>query len=200
VTALTPEQQAVLDERCREVAADPARIRVVFPAAARDVARTPGISPDPGADRVEDRVRVRMLEALAVGLAHDVDRLVAEVHDLYRHGDADERRAVLLGLQRLGLGNRVTDLLHDALRTNDPRLVAAAMGPCAAHLPAPAWRQGVMKCLFAGVPLHLVSGWDERTDDELVRMVTDFADERRAAGRGVPDDVLTILDNRPPEA
>ena len=69
--------------------------------------------------------------------------LDAEVHDLYRFGDADERRAVLLALLHLGLGGRAVDLVHDALRTNDPRLVAAALGPYAtAELDDAAWRQG----------------------------------------------------------
>jgi hypothetical protein len=193
-TGLTPAARDALDERCREIVADPRRIRVLLPAAAREVARTPGTSPEPGAVRLEDGVRVRMLEALAGAMADDPDRLAAEVGDLYRHGDADERRAVLLALPGLGLGDRAVDLVRDALRTNDPRLVAAAMGPyAAAELDAAGWRQGVLKCLFVGVPLRLVAGLAERTDDELVRMVADHAAERRAAGRAVPDDAIPFL-------
>lgn len=194
MTALTAVEERALAERCREITADPSRIRVRFPAAAREVARTPGTSPVPGAARVEDGVRVRLLEALSDALADDPDRLAAEVRDLYRFGDADERRAVLLGLPRLGLGDRVLDLVHDALRTNDPRLVAAALGPYAAdELDDAAWRQGVLKCLFVGVPLRLVAGLPARADVELVRMVARYADERRAAGRPVPPDAVSLL-------
>lgn len=201
MTALTSAAEHALEERCREVLTDPTRIRVRFPAAAREVARTPGPSAEPGEDRVEDRVRVRLLEALASALADEPDRLATEVADLYRFGDADERRAVLLALPRLGLGDRALDLVRDALRTNDPRLVAAALSPyAAAHLDPPAWRQGVLKCLFVGVPLHLVAGLSERTDAELVRMVADYAEERRAAGRPVPDDALHILHTTPRES
>jgi hypothetical protein len=200
VTVLSTSAEAALQERCREVAADPARIRVRFPAAAREVARTLGTSPEPGVDRVEDRVRGSLLGALAEGLAGDPARLSAEVRDLYRFGDADERRAILLALPRLDLGGRAVDLVHDALRTNDPRLVAAALGPCAAELDAPAWRHGVLKCLFLGVSLRLVAGLDDRIDAELLRMVADYADERRAAGRRVPADALTILAMSPREA
>ena len=189
-----------LEEHCRAIAADPTSIRRLFPAAAREVGRTPGTSAAPGEDRIEDEVRGRLLDALAEALG-DSDRLAAEVRDLYRFGDADERRAVLVALPRLGLGDRAVDLLHDALRTNDSRLVAAAMGPCAAaELDPPAWRHGVLKCLFVGVPLALVAGLSERSDDELLRMVADYADERRAAGRAVPDDALTILAHSPREA
>ncbi|HEY9394751.1 MAG TPA: EboA domain-containing protein [Nocardioides sp.] len=189
--------EKLLAEWCAEIEADPTRIRTRFPAAAREIGRTPGTSPDPGAERVEDDVRVRLLVALGRGLAGDADALSAEVHDLYRFGDADERRAVLLGLGRLEdvIGDRAVDLLHDALRTNDPRLVAAALGTYAARLDPAAWRQAVLKCLFVGVPLRLVAGLDrpDGSDDELRRMVADYAAERRAAGREVPADALPFL-------
>jgi len=192
LAGLDPAAQEALDERCARVAADPTAIRVLLPAAAREVARTPGTAGGPGEPRLEDAVRVRLLQALADVL--DPGPLDAEVHDLYRFGDADERRAVLLALPHLGLGSRAVDLLKDALRTNDPRLVAAALGPYAtAELDDAAWRQGILKCLFVGVPLRLVPGRADRTDDELVRMVADYADERRAAGRPVPDDALPFL-------
>jgi hypothetical protein len=184
----------LLAEWCAEIEADPIRIRTRFPAAAREIGRTPGTSPAPGTERVEDDVRVRLLLALGRGLADDADTLSTELHDLYRFGDADERRAVLLGLGHLedAIGDRAVDLLHDAMRTNDPRLVAAAMGTYAARLDAAAWRQGVLKCLFVGVPLRLVAGL-ERADDELRRMVADYAAERTAAGREVPADALSFL-------
>lgn len=186
--------QTLLAEWCAEIGADPTRIRTRFPAAAREIGRTPGTSPEPGADRVEDDVRMALLSALGHGLAGDPDTLSVEVHDLYRFGDADERRAVLLGLGRLdALGDRAVDLLHDALRTNDPRLVAAAMGTYAARLDDATWRQAVLKCLFVGVPLRLVAGVESRADDELRRMVADYAAERRAAGREVPADALSLL-------
>lgn len=192
--------QTLLAEWCAEIEADPTRIRTRFPAAAREIGRTPGTSPEPGAERVEDDVRLQLLGALGRGLADDADRLSTEVHDLYRFGDADERRAVLLGLGHLShvLGDRAVDLLHDALRTNDPRLVAAAVGTYAARLDDAAWRQAVLKCLFVGVPLRLVSELDRRADDELRRMVADYAAERQAAGREVPVDALPLLSDPAP--
>ena len=51
-------------------------------------------------------------------------------------------------------------LLADALRTNDTRLVAAALGPYATrHFDTESWRQGVLKCLFVGVPLLGLVGY-----------------------------------------
>ncbi|MGW9299249.1 EboA domain-containing protein [Streptomyces cyaneofuscatus] len=115
---------------------------------------------------------------------------------LYEQGTAAERRAVLLTLHRLALDSTALPLVEDALRTNDTRLVAAAVGPyAAAHLDPHAWRHAVLKCLFTGVPLTAVARLDERAlgDAELARMLRDFAAERTAAGREVPADLRTAL-------
>lgn len=87
-------------------------------------------------------------------------------------------------------------LVEDALRTNDTRLVAAALGPYAArHLDAHNWRHAVLKCLFTGVPVDAVAGLAERAraDAELARMLGDHAEERTAAGRPVPEDLRRVL-------
>jgi hypothetical protein len=52
----------------------------------------------------------------------------------------------------------------------------------------------VLKCLFVGVPLAAVADLDRRTDAELLRMVSDYADERRVAGREVPVDAQRLLE------
>ncbi|MGW2714419.1 EboA domain-containing protein, partial [Streptomyces sp. NPDC001356] len=98
------------------------------------------------------------------------------------------------------LGGGAVQLVADALRTHDPNLVSAAVGRYAArHLDAAGYRQAVLKCLFMGVPLAAVAGLDLRADGELARMLADFAHERVAAGRDVPDDVWPLL-ARFPEA
>ena len=75
------------------------------------------------------------------------------------------------------------ELVADALRTNDPRLVASALGDFAgAHLDDHAWRHGVLKALFMGVPIDVVARLDDRADDELARMAAGLVAERRAAG------------------
>jgi hypothetical protein len=191
---MTTQHPDRLREWQARLAEDPERIRSMFPAAARELGRDP-VSTDPGRDRLEDRVRIALLEALAAALADDRGRLATEVRDLYRFGDADERRAVILALHRTGLGDDLVDLVHDALRTNDPRLVAAAMGPVgAASLDDDAWRQGVLKCLFTEVSLSLVAELDRRTDARLRTMVEAYAAERAAAGRDLSPDVLRMLD------
>lgn len=121
---------------------------------------------------------------------------LATVTRLYQQGTADERRAVLLSLPHLLTGPDAVPLIEDALRTNDPRLVAAAVGPYAAeHLDAHGWRHAILKCLFIGVPVEAVAALETRArgDAELARMLGDYAAERSAAGRTVPDDLHRVL-------
>lgn len=128
-----------------------------------------------------DAARVLILDAARAG----IDALTR----VYFQGTADERRAVLHALPHLVPGPDALPLIEDALRTNDTRLLSAAVGPYAAqHLTAHAWRHAVLKCLFTGVPVDHVADLPRRAagDDELARMLGDYAAERTAAGRTVP--------------
>ena len=186
-TGLDPAAEEALAERLDRIRRDPTSIRTMFPALAREVAR-------------DDAVRIEALAVLGETLADDQPRLLAEVRDLYRFGDGDERRAVLLSLHLLPVGDGARDLVDDALRTNDTRLVAAAVGADGERvLDDAAWRQAVLKCLFTGVPLIAVHGLDARVDADLIAMVTAFAHERTAAGRQIPADVHTLLDRNAPQ-
>jgi hypothetical protein len=207
-----------------EVARDPDSITRAFAFAARRVGRAPRRpDTDPAGvvhGTVDDAARAALVVSLAdaVGTGPDcAERLVA----LYRQGDAAERRGVLRGLDALaergGLGEAAADtgadpgtnsdtsalvaagleLAADALRTNDPSLVAAAVGPFGArYLDQHTWRHAILKLVFQEVSLEAASGLADRADDELDRMARDFAAERQAAGRPVPAD-LGLLTNGP---
>ncbi|MEV0598981.1 EboA domain-containing protein [Streptomyces sp. NPDC050315] len=214
--ALTEARSEALTEATSPATASPwaARWEARFASAGRHcVRREPPHHADPEA---AEAARVLILcAARADG---------ATVTRLYEHGTAAERRAVLLALPHLPLhtggttsttgtttgttsttgttkATRKDDrhglaLIEDALRTNDTRLVAAAVGPYAArHLDAHAWRHAVLKCLFTGVSVDAVAGLAERSrgDAELARMLGDYARERTSAGRPVPDDLPRVL-------
>jgi len=192
-----------------DVARDPGTVTRAFAVAGRKVGRSPRRPADDPAGilhgTVDDVARASLVVALADALG-DSAAFAARAADLYQHGDTAERRGVLRGLDALTgrsaehgreLAPEVvavgTDLAADALRTNDQSLVAAAVGPfAAAHLDQHAWRHAVLKLVFMGVSLDAVAGLDDRADDELARMARDFAAERRAAGRVVPDDVARL--------
>jgi hypothetical protein len=201
VAALDESARTRLQDMTTEILDDPVRIRVLHPSAARVVGRGPLVSADPHGvhgPTLDDAVREVLVQALGEALADDRSRLVEETSDLYRYGDADEKRAVLRALPVLDIGDQALPLVADALRTNDVRLVAAALGAYGArHLDEQSWRQGVLKCLFVGVPLTAVVRLDERRDEELARMVAAYSYERVLAGRDVPDDVWLVLAGHP---
>jgi hypothetical protein len=182
---------AWLAEARSKVAADPGAIASLFPAVGRRCGRGP--LPDPGPElagwTVDDAARALLLTSVPLRGA----ALAAEAGALYRYGDAAEKRAVLRALPMLDIGDGGVDLLLDALRTNDPRLVAAALGPYARHLGDAMWRQGVLKCVFMDVPLSVVAGLAGRADAELARMLAALDSERRAAGRTMPADATALL-------
>lgn len=198
---MTPERlrQALpgdgwLAEAERAVSADPAAIRTLFPQVGRRIGRgqLDGLAPW----TTDDAGRALLLVALG-------DRAGAELTGLYRHGDAAERRAVLRSLDVLDLRGEDRraglDLVADALRTNDLRLVAAALGPWAvAALDDGALAHAVLKCVFTGVPLAGISGLRERATPALATMLAAYAHERIAAGRSVPAEIWQFIDAHPP--
>ncbi|MEU5965823.1 EboA domain-containing protein [Micromonospora parva] len=173
-----------LDTALRRVTTEPTAITRLFPAVGRRCGRA--ALPDAPGWTADDAARVLLLTSLPGEHAEYAERL-------YQHGDAAERRAVLRALPLLPIGAAGVPLLHDAIRTNDTRLVAAALGPYARHLDPAAWRQAVLKCVFSGVPLAAVADLDTRADGELAAMLAALAAERHAAGRDLPADATDLL-------
>ncbi|TNY38973.1 sugar phosphate isomerase [Thermomonospora catenispora] len=168
----------------------------LFPVAGRACGR----GPMPGAPgvTVDQAVRERLLTALSSRGA-ELGELLWRV---YRYGDAAERIAVLRALGRLdadgALGEHGLRIVRDAIRTNDARMIEAAVGPYGARrLPDAEYRQAVLKCVFVGVPLSAVAGLEQRADRELARMLADYAHERTVAGRDVPADVRPLIRRHP---
>ncbi len=60
------------------------------------------------------------------------------------------------------------------------------------HFNELAWNQLVLKCIFNDKPIHLICGLDERANQELANILSDFAHERWSAGRRVPSQVWRI--------
>ncbi len=187
---------AWLEEKTQDAAKDPGVVTTAFPAVGRKVGRGPL---DPASDpddvhawTLDDAGRALLL--LAAG-----DRVGEQIEDLYRHGDAAERRGVLRALPFLPVGDSALWVVEDALRTNDARLVAAAMGPYAfERLDDGALAQAVLKCVFIGISVSPLEGLKGRATPDLSRMLAAFVHERIAAGRDVPAEVWGIIDLYPP--
>src|SRR5262245_8140589 len=61
------------------------------------------------------------------------------------------------------------------------------------HFDEAAWNQMVVKCVFVGAPIETIVGLRERRNPDLVQMLRDFADERRAACRPLPESVHDFI-------
>ena len=147
----------------------------------------------PLAARVDELWRIALLVG-AAGCA-DLERLIT---DAYRHGDTDERCAVLRALPILPEPGRFATLAADACRTSVRPIFAAiaVQNPYPArHLGALHFNQMVLKALFLDEPLAGVIGFDGRRTPELARMAADYARERRAAGRPVSADLADLAAN-----
>ncbi|MFC7848485.1 EboA domain-containing protein [Arthrobacter sp. NPDC057388] len=193
-----------VQESTTAVAAERGTLTRIFATAGRRLGRGP-LRPDADPTgvlfgSVTDHARGQLIGRLHGVLA--ADELAVALLALYDGGDSAERRGVLKGLGTLAAGSpklpsavvaaglRVT---AEALRTNESGMVAAAVGPfAAAYLDQHSWRHAVLKLIFLGISLSAVTDLRERADDELARMARDFAAERQAAGRPVPDDVRLL--------
>lgn len=121
--------------------------------------------------------------------------------ELWQHGDNRERQAVLKALPDLPEPARFVPLAVEACRTNVLTVfeaIACENPYPARHFPELPWNQMVLKAAFNGVALARIVGLAERHNAELARMAADFAAERRAAGRPVPDDLGLVLKGATP--
>jgi len=136
----------------------------------------------------------RVLLARAI-IAADPPSGPRNLRALYVEGDNDERAAVS---RTLGLVDdpTYTRVAQEACRSN----VKPVFEAIACDNPFPARHFGerpfcqmVLKTFLFGTRLSRVEGLRERTTAELFRMARDFADDLRATGRHVPDDVGELL-------
>ena len=191
-----PEGLEWLREASAAAAADASSLRSRFAMVGRKVGReTLDADADPSdvwAWTVDDAARVLLL--MAAG-----ERAEGELAELYRFGDAAERRGVLRALPYLDIEDRGLALVDDAIRTNDTRLIAAALGPYATkYLSDEQYDQAVLKCVFVGVPITGLDGIPSRVTPDGARMLGAFVHERVAAGRDLPPEVWTVIDKYPP--
>jgi hypothetical protein len=120
----------------------------------------------------------------------------ALVGELYRTGEIRERQAVLRVLAALPDPERFCALAIDAVRANalsEIEAIACENPYPAGHFPEEGFNQMVLKCLFNGIGLRRIVGLAARRTPELARMVAALVDERRAAGRPVPEDATLLL-------
>lgn len=116
----------------------------------------------------------------------------------YEHGDAREQQSWLKAVGVLPVPERFLPLVIDACRSSiQPVFEAVACeNPYPARFfPERNFNQLILKALFNGVALDRVVGLSGRLNPELARMATDYAAERRAAGRSIPTDIGLVMND-----
>jgi len=134
---------------------------------------------NPRAWTVADAARALLLLARA-----DPDA----IEQAFRAADLGELVALYRALPLLPEPQRWRARCAEGVRTNMTavfRAVAHDNPYPSEQLDPNAWNQLVLKALFVGVELDPVVGLDERANEELARMLRDYAHERWAAGRPV---------------
>lgn len=116
--------------------------------------------------------------------------------DLRRTADVAEMIALYRGLPLYPDPDSLHFEVGEGLRSN----IKSVFESIAHHNPFPRdhfddhrWNHMILKALFVESRLAPVVGLEERSNPELARMLVDYAEERIAAGRPVPEDLLIPL-------
>jgi hypothetical protein len=124
--------------------------------------------------------------------ASNAEQFAADAMACYEQGDSREQQSWMRAVAWLPEPERYLQTVIDACRTNILPLFEAIS--CqntypARYFPERNFNQMVLKALFNSVALARVQGLADRANPELARMATDYAAERRAAGRSIPGDI-----------
>jgi len=138
--------------------------------------------------------------ALVLLLAESAETMKSPFSTLfsfYDSGDTGTRVAALRALNFVTDDNVSAglDLVHDAGRTYLQELMEAAWcnNPFSnQNLSNTEYRKAFLKALFCDVPVDGFMDLEKRADSEMAASLHDFADEREAAGRSVPDAVWVV--------
>ena len=128
---------------------------------------------------------------LLLARPHD-DSFPAALARLFTHADLAEQVCLYQALSLFPSPQRHAARAAEGVRSN----MLPVFGAIALNNPYPsdcfdegAWNQMIVKTIFTGRPLARVIGLERRANPALADMLTDYARERRAAGRAVVPDL-----------
>ena len=180
-----------MDERLAKVAAGDRRaLFLAFGTAPRKVGRAEVAGSGWTADQIARRALLLSYPR------HDRGAWFAAFDALADAAEIGELVVLYRSLPDLPFPGALADRAADGLRTNARSVFEAIAhrNPFPRdHFTDARWNQMVLKALFIGSPLGPIVGLRERRNDDLARMLSDFAAEREAAGRDVPEDLTALL-------
>jgi hypothetical protein len=187
--ALPPEARAWLHGVALD---DKVALLAAYAGAARKVGKAPVSVGERGTWGMDEVARAALL-------VNAYPRVVPD--ELWARGDNRERQAVLKALPLLPGPERFAAIAIEACRSNVLTIfeaIACENPYPARYFPELHFNQMALKAAFTGVALARIVALRERLNPELARMASDFAAERRAAGRSVPADLGLIIEGRSP--
>ena len=156
-----------------------------------------GIAPPPEGWGLDEAARGALLLKRLASLAPAEQSTLAR--EVFYRGEVRERQALLRVLPHVPVPQGLLEIAREACRTSVEsvfRAIACDNPYPAEHFDEPAFNQMVLKAVFVGAPVSRIVGLAGRATPEMRRMAEDYAAERRAAGRAVPEDVSLILNTR----
>lgn len=126
----------------------------------------------------------------------DKDACIKNIETLFDTAEMNELVALYSALPVLDFPEQWLYRATDAVRSN----MGFVFDAIALHNPYPAkhfselaWNQLVMKTIFNDKPVHFITGLEERQNENLALILSDFAHERWAAGRTVAPNVWRLV-------
>ena len=140
-------------------------------------------------------VRLTRVWLLANLDSSDKETYVKNIETLFDTAEMNELVALYSALPILSYPDQWLFRATDAVRSN-MGFVFDAIG---LHNPfpekyfsEPAWNQLVLKTIFNDKPIHFIEGLENRSNENLAMILSDFAHERWAAGRSVAPQVWRL--------
>ncbi len=116
------------------------------------------------------------------------EEYIRTIENLFLTADMNEQVALYSALPVLAHPEHWQKRCAEGIRSNIGDVLQAIMcyNPYPAEqLPQAAWNQMVLKAFFTEKPVHQIIGLDERANEELAHILSDYAHERWAAHRPV---------------
>jgi hypothetical protein len=128
--------------------------------------------------------------------AADKETFIKNMETLFDTAEMNELVALYSALPVLEYPEQWLFRATDAVRSN----MGFVFDAIALHNPYPAkyfselaWNQLVLKTIFNDKPVHFITGLEERENENLALILSDFAHERWAAGRSVAPNVWRLV-------
>jgi len=143
----------------------------------------PGFRPD-----TWNQLQAARVYLLLHSPAKEADQLIKTLDQLFETADMHEQEALYAALPLLPYPESLRLRAAEGLRTN----ITSVFDAIALNNPYPAkyleenaWNQMVIKAIFLQRPLYKIVGADVRANEQLAKILIDFAHERWAADRPV---------------